>query len=145
MGRARLAQQRRRALAEAKKAGHAYMVFDGTLIRVNRVAADRPFYSSKHRRHGMNLEVISAPDGEILRVSGRLAGAVHDLTSAVMVAGACRARSTWRRRRSAPTTAGCGGPAAPGGRLAARTGARHAEVHAALACGLTITEISHPH
>jgi hypothetical protein len=60
MGRARLAQQRRRALAEAKKAGHAYMVFDGTLIRVNRVAADRPFYSSKHRRHGMNLEVISA-------------------------------------------------------------------------------------
>ena len=31
--------------------------------------ADRPFYSGKHRRHGMNLQVISAPDGEIRWVS----------------------------------------------------------------------------
>jgi uncharacterized protein (DUF433 family) len=51
----------RRALADAKKAGHAYVVIDGTLIPVDRVAADRPFYSGKHRRHGMNLQVISAP------------------------------------------------------------------------------------
>ena len=60
----------RRAFVDAKKAGHAYVVIDGTLIPVDRVAADRPFYSSKHRRHGMNLQVISAPDGEILWVSG---------------------------------------------------------------------------
>ena len=59
-----------RALARAKKAGHAFVVIDGTLIAVDRVAADRPFYSGKHRRHGMNLQVISAPDGEILWVSG---------------------------------------------------------------------------
>ena len=72
----------RRALADAKKAGHAYVVIDGTLIPVDRVAADRPFYSGKHRRHGMNLQVISAPDGEILWVSGPLPGAVHDLTAA---------------------------------------------------------------
>ncbi len=65
-----------------KKAGHAYVVIDGTLIPVDRVAADRPFYSGKHRRHGMNLHVISAPDGEILWVSGPLPGAVHDLTAA---------------------------------------------------------------
>jgi hypothetical protein len=26
-----------------------------TLIPVDRVAADRPFYSGKHRKHGMNL------------------------------------------------------------------------------------------
>jgi hypothetical protein len=71
-----------RALADAKKAGHAYVVIDGTLIPVDRVAADRPFYSGKHRRHGMNLQVISAPDGEILWVSGPLPGAVHDLTAA---------------------------------------------------------------
>ena len=71
-----------RALASAKKAGHAYVVVDGTLIPVDRVAADRPFYSGKHRRHGMNLQVISAPDGEILWVSGPLPGAVHDLTAA---------------------------------------------------------------
>ena len=71
-----------RALASAKKAGHAYVVIDGTLIPIDRVAADRPFYSGKHRRHGMNLQVISAPDGEILWVSGPLPGAVHDLTAA---------------------------------------------------------------
>ena len=72
----------RRALADAKDAGHAYVVIDGTLIPIDRVAADRPFYSGKHRRHGMNLQVISAPHGEILWVSGPLPGAVHDLTAA---------------------------------------------------------------
>ena len=50
-----------RALRDAKQAGHAYVVIDGTLIPIDRVAADRPFYSGKHRRHGMNLQVISAP------------------------------------------------------------------------------------
>ena len=59
-----------RALAQAKKAGHAYVVTGGTLIAIDRVAADRPFFSGKHRHHGMNLQVISAPDGEILWVSG---------------------------------------------------------------------------
>jgi hypothetical protein len=71
----------RRALAEAKDARHAYVVIDGTLIPIDRVAADRPFYSGKHRRHGMNLQVISSPSGEILRVSGPLPGATHDLTA----------------------------------------------------------------
>ena len=33
----------RRALAEAKNAGHAYLIIDGTLIPVDRVAAGRPF------------------------------------------------------------------------------------------------------
>jgi hypothetical protein len=46
------------------------------------VAADRPFHSGKHRRHGMNLQVIATPDGEIVWVSGPLPGAVHDLTAA---------------------------------------------------------------
>jgi hypothetical protein len=72
----------RQALTGAKRAGHAYVVIDGTVIPIDRVAADRPFYSGKHRRHGMNLQVISAPDGEILWVSGPLPGAVHDLTAA---------------------------------------------------------------
>jgi len=61
----------RRALTSAKNAGHGYVVIDGTLIPIDRVAADRPFYSGKHRRHGMNLQVISAPAGEIVWVSGR--------------------------------------------------------------------------
>ena len=72
----------RDALRAVKKAGHAFAVIDGTLIPIDRVAADRPFYSGKHRRHGMNLQVISSPAGEILWVSGPLPGATHDLTAA---------------------------------------------------------------
>ena len=59
---------------EAKDAGHAYVVIDGTLIPIDRVAADRPFYSGKHHKHGMNLQVIASPDGDILWVSGPLPG-----------------------------------------------------------------------
>jgi DDE superfamily endonuclease len=65
----------------AGKAGHAYLVIDGTLIPIDRVAADRPFYSGEHRKHGMNLQVIASPDGGIVWVSGPLPGAVHDLTA----------------------------------------------------------------
>jgi hypothetical protein len=72
----------RQALAAATDAGHAYLVIDGTLIPIDRVAADRPFYSGKHRRHGMNLQVIATPVGDIVWVSGPLPGAVHDLTAA---------------------------------------------------------------
>ena len=68
----------RAAVREAKKKGHAYVVVDGTLIPIDRVAADRPFYSGKHRKHGMNLQVIASPGGDILWVSGALPGSVHD-------------------------------------------------------------------
>ena len=69
------------ALRAAERAGHAFVVIDGTLIPIDRVAADRPFYSGKHRKHGMNLQVIASPHGYILWVSGALPGAVHDLTA----------------------------------------------------------------
>src|SRR5579864_1994372 len=68
----------RTAVRDARKAGCAYVVLDGTLIPVDRVAADRPFYSGKHRKHGMNLQVIASPSGDIVWVSGALPGAVHD-------------------------------------------------------------------
>ena len=68
----------RKAVRDATKAGCAYVVLDGTLIPVDRVAADRPFYSGKHRKHGMNLQVIASPHGDILWVSGALPGSVHD-------------------------------------------------------------------
>jgi len=48
----------RQAVRAAKRAGYAYVVVDGTLIAVDRVAADRPFYSGKHRKHGMNLQPV---------------------------------------------------------------------------------------
>ena len=68
----------RTAVRDAKKAGWAYVVLDGTLIPIDRVAADRPFYSGKHKKHGMNLQVIASPHGDILWVSGALPGSVHD-------------------------------------------------------------------
>ena len=67
-----------KATRDARKAGHAYVVLDGTLIHIDRVAADRPFYSGKHHKHGMNLQVIASPHGDILWVSGALPGSVHD-------------------------------------------------------------------
>ena len=68
----------RQAVRDATKAGWAYAILDGTLIPIDRVAADRPFYSGKHKKHGMNLQVIASPDGDILWVSGALPGSVHD-------------------------------------------------------------------
>ena len=72
----------RQALRAASKAGHAHLVIDGTLIPIDRVAADRPFYSGKQHKHAMNPHVIASPDGEIVWVSGPPPGAVHDLTAA---------------------------------------------------------------
>lgn len=60
------------ALRNAKKAKLAYVVLDGTLIPIDRLAADRMFYSGKHKRPGVNLQVIASPDGNILQVSGLL-------------------------------------------------------------------------
>jgi hypothetical protein len=54
------------ALRKATKDGVPYVVLDGTLIPIDRVRADRPFYSGKHKKHGMNLQVIATPDGTIL-------------------------------------------------------------------------------
>ena len=68
----------RKAVRDAKRAGYAYVVLDGTLIPVDRVAADRPFYSGKHQRHGVNLQVIASQAGDILWVSGALPGSVHN-------------------------------------------------------------------
>ena len=61
-------------MREAKKKGYAYVVLDGMLIPIDRVAADRPFYSGKHKKHGMNLQVIASPDGGPvgLRAAARL-------------------------------------------------------------------------
>jgi hypothetical protein len=55
----------RAVLRKTQREGMAYVVIDGTLIPIDRIAADRPFYSGKHKRHGMNLQVIPSPDGTI--------------------------------------------------------------------------------
>ncbi|MDQ2587971.1 transposase family protein [Saccharothrix yanglingensis] len=60
----------------------AYVILDGTLLRIDRVAADRPYYSGKHKRHGMNVQVLADPAGRLLWTSPALPGSAHDLTAA---------------------------------------------------------------
>ena len=60
----------------------AYVIIDGTLIPVDRAAADRPFYSGEPKRHGVNLQVIASPDGTILWMSGELPGSTYDTAAA---------------------------------------------------------------
>jgi hypothetical protein len=35
----------------------AYVLLDGTLLPIDRIAAGRPFSSGKHKKHGMNVQV----------------------------------------------------------------------------------------
>ncbi len=60
----------------------AYLILDGTLLPIDRIAADRPFYSGKHKKHGMNVQVIADPFGRLLWASLPLPGAVHDIRAA---------------------------------------------------------------
>lgn len=69
-------------LRAAKRAGYPYLVLDGTLVSIDRVAADRPYYSGKHKKHGMNIQVLATPDGTPLWTSGSSPGSVHDLKAA---------------------------------------------------------------
>jgi hypothetical protein len=70
------------ALRKAQRDGLHYLVLDGTLIHTDRIKADRPYFSGKHRVHGMNVQVIASPDGTILWTSGALPGKAHDLSAA---------------------------------------------------------------
>ncbi|MET8804901.1 transposase family protein [Streptomyces sp. NPDC004546] len=60
----------------------AFVILDGTLLPMDRIAADRPYYSGKHKRHGMNVQVIADPFGNLLWASPALPGSVHDIKAA---------------------------------------------------------------
>jgi hypothetical protein len=66
--------------------GKAYVILDGSLLRIDRVAmasgGDRPFYSGKHKVHGVNVQVIADPAGRLIWVSPALPGARHDIAAA---------------------------------------------------------------
>jgi DDE superfamily endonuclease len=74
--------QARAGTGEGQEGRPESLILDGTLIYTDRVRADRPYYSGKHRAHGMNIQVIATPDGTILWTSGALPGSTHDLTAA---------------------------------------------------------------
>ncbi|MEV7657764.1 transposase family protein [Streptomyces anulatus] len=71
-------------LTEAMKTNQtkAFVILDGTLLPIDRIAADTAYYSGKHKRHGMNIQVLTDPFGRLLWASPALPGSPHDLTAA---------------------------------------------------------------
>lgn len=59
-----------------------FVLLDGTLAECDRVGDGRADYSHKHRRHGVNVQVVTDPDGRLLWLSPALPGRSHDLTAA---------------------------------------------------------------
>jgi hypothetical protein len=86
----------RSALLAAHAAGHTHVSLDGTLVATNRVGVHGPtmrrgrregqrvdlWWSGKHRRHGGNVQVLTAPDGWPIWVSPVRPGREHDTTCA---------------------------------------------------------------
>ena len=66
--------------------GKAFVIVDGTLLRIDRVGMaagrDRPYYSGKHKAHGVNVQVIADPAGRLIWASPALPGARHDMGAA---------------------------------------------------------------
>ncbi len=49
---------------------------------IDRVADQKPYYSGKHKRHGVNVQVIGDAAGRMVWASSALPGSVHDLSAA---------------------------------------------------------------
>jgi hypothetical protein len=62
----------------------AFVILDGTLIPIDRIGGskDRRYYSGKHKRHGVNVQVLADPRGELIWASPALPGSAHDLKAA---------------------------------------------------------------
>jgi DDE superfamily endonuclease len=71
-----------RAIARIRQL--VYVILDGTLISIDRLSGskDRAHYSGKHKRHGVNIQVLADPHGQLVWLSPALPGATHDLTAA---------------------------------------------------------------
>ncbi|CAL9330128.1 hypothetical protein SUDANB6_00055 [Streptomyces sp. enrichment culture] len=68
-----------RALCEADP---DYVLLDGTLAECDRIGDSRADRSPKHRRHGVNVQLVPDPAGRLLRISPASPGRAHDLTAA---------------------------------------------------------------
>ncbi|MFF9504635.1 transposase family protein [Streptomyces sp. NPDC014656] len=54
-----------------------YVLLDGTLAECDRVGDSRADFSQKHRRHGVNVQVVADPAGKLLWISPALPGRTH--------------------------------------------------------------------
>jgi hypothetical protein len=64
----------------------AFVIIDGTLLRIDRAGMssgrDRPYFSGKHKAHGVNVQVLADPTGRLIWASPALPGARHDMGAA---------------------------------------------------------------
>jgi hypothetical protein len=64
----------------------AYVILDGTLVRIDRVAMasknDRKYFSGKAKAHGVNVQVLADPIGRLIWASPALPGSRHDAGAA---------------------------------------------------------------
>ncbi|MEU8482306.1 transposase family protein [Streptomyces sp. NPDC048641] len=114
----------------------AFVILDGTLLPIDRIAADTAYYSGKHKRHGMNVQVLTDPFGRLLWASPALPGSTHDLTAArqhgIIEALAKAGLKCWADK----AYQGAGGPVRVPfrGRRLKRWKRRHNTTHAKIRC-----------
>ncbi|MCX4586914.1 transposase [Streptomyces sp. NBC_01481] len=65
-----------------READPDFVLLDGTLAACDRLGDGRADYSAKHRRHGVNVQVVTDLTGRLLWISPALPGRTHDLTAA---------------------------------------------------------------
>jgi hypothetical protein len=126
------------SLAEAMKTirTKAFVILDGTLLPIDRIAADTPYCSGKHKRHGMNVQVLTDPLGRLLWASPALPGSTHDLTAerqhGIIEALADAGLKCWADK----AYQGAGGPVRVPfrGRRLKRWKRRHNTTHAKIRC-----------
>lgn len=68
-----------RALRQARP---NYVLVDGTLAECDRVGDSQDDYSGKHRKHGVNVQAVTGPAGELIWYSPSLPGRTADITAA---------------------------------------------------------------
>lgn len=89
------------SLHGALLAAHSHVQLDGTLIRIDRCHAVGPtgrvdlWWSGKHRHHGGNVQVVTAPDGWPLWTSPVRPGREHDTTCARAHTGLLDTLTAW--------------------------------------------------
>jgi hypothetical protein len=68
--------------AALRSADARYVLLDGTLAECDQTGDGLTHYSGKHRRHGVNLQAVTAADGALVWILPSLPGRIHDLTAA---------------------------------------------------------------
>jgi hypothetical protein len=70
----------------AVKMGWEYVIVDGVHVPAEtfgrKTGGQKAFYSGKHKRHGLNVQTVCSPDGELLWAAAPQPGATADITAA---------------------------------------------------------------